>query len=311
MNGDLKETVSTELAAEMPPAVIAFAAHLAETARRPPVAVLFYGSSVRTGDLTGLLDFYVVVERLADWREGRLRRAANRILPPNVEYHELMHADGPLKAKVAILAEDQFEALARGRGLDSSVWVRFCQPVAAPWCRDASDRDRMADTVAGAISTAAGFAAGLGPETGDPADFWQALFRRTYASELRVEGAARSGSIVAFAPARYRAVLAPALTLAGIPVEETGGGEIRPGLSRRERQRFERAWRWRRLAAKPLNLARLAKAAFTFRGGADYIVWKIARHSGEEIRLTPWQRRHPLLAAGPVLLRLWRRGVLR
>jgi hypothetical protein len=60
-----------------------------------------------------------------------------------------------------------------------------------------------------------------------------------------------------------------------------------------------------------LNLARLAKAAFTFSGGVDYIAWKIERHSGHKIEVTPFQRRHPLLAAGPALWRLWRQGVLR
>ena len=46
-------------------------------------------------------------------------------------------------------------------------------------------------------------------------------------------------------------------------------------------------------------------------GGADYIVWKIERHSGEKIVLSPWQRRHPLLAAPLLLPRLLRRGAIR
>ena len=44
-------------------------------------------------------------------------------------------------------------------------------------------------------------------------------------------------------------------------------------------------------------MLRLAKASFTFAGGAEYIAWKINRHAGTSIELKPWQRRHPLLAA--------------
>jgi hypothetical protein len=56
---------------------------------------------------------------------------------------------------------------------------------------------------------------------------------------------------------------------------------------------------------------RLAKASFTFAGGADYIAWKINRHAGTEIRLKPWQQRHPLLAAISLLPRLLKSGAVR
>ena len=46
-----------------------------------------------------------------------------------------------------------------------------------------------------------------------------------------------------------------------------------------------------------LNYARLVKAAFTFDGGVDYVLWKVRRHSGVVVPGTDWQRRHTLLAA--------------
>jgi hypothetical protein len=49
----------------------------------------------------------------------------------------------------------------------------------------------------------------------------------------------------------------------------------------------------------------------TFAGGADYIAWKINRHAGAKIALTPWQRRHPLLAGISLLPRLLRSGAIR
>ena len=67
----------------------------------------------------------------------------------------------------------------------------------------------------------------------------------------------------------------------------------------------------RRLAGKLLSALRLAKAAFTFQGGADYIVWKIERHSGKKIVLTDWQKRHPIIAGVMLLGALLRNGAVR
>lgn len=67
-------------------------------------------------------------------------------------------------------------------------------------------------------------------------------------------------------------------------------------------------WGLRRVQGKFLSVARLIKASFTFDGGIDYLAWKISRHSGVKIELTPWQRRHPLLAGIVLFWRLRRRG---
>jgi hypothetical protein len=56
---------------------------------------------------------------------------------------------------------------------------------------------------------------------------------------------------------------------------------------------------------------RLAKASLTFAGGADYIIWKINRHAGTDIKLKPWQQRHPLLAGISLLPRLLKSGAVR
>jgi hypothetical protein len=67
----------------------------------------------------------------------------------------------------------------------------------------------------------------------------------------------------------------------------------------------------RRQLGKPLNLLRLIKAAFTFDGAIDYVVWKVERHSGVRLEIQPWQRRHPLLAAPRLYYQLRKRRVMR
>jgi hypothetical protein len=67
----------------------------------------------------------------------------------------------------------------------------------------------------------------------------------------------------------------------------------------------------RRAYGKAVCLLRLMKAAFTFEGGADYILWKIERHSGVRVEASPFQRRHPLLGGWGLLWRLYRQGAFR
>ena len=70
-------------------------------------------------------------------------------------------------------------------------------------------------------------------------------------------------------------------------------------------------WSLRHALGKPLNFVRLMKSAYTFDGGVDYLIWKIERHSGVRMEITPWQRRHPILASPYVLWQLKKRGAIR
>ena len=56
---------------------------------------------------------------------------------------------------------------------------------------------------------------------------------------------------------------------------------------------------------KSLNILRLLKASTTFEGAAKYAAWKIKRHTGVTLEVTPWQERHPVLAAPGALIKVW------
>jgi hypothetical protein len=296
-----------ELDRPLPGPVRAFAAELARLGGEAVASVLFYGSALRTGAMDGVLDFYVLIEDLARWPQSRIAATANGLLPPNVEYRELMLDGAPVRAKIAILTPDQFRRHAGRKSLDTTIWARFAQPAAMPWARDEAAATAAAQAVAEAAVTAAYWAAVLGPERGTAQAYWDALFRETYATELRVDWKGRAGTIVGAADGRYAELLPLAWAAGGLGYE-AGGGEFRPLLDRRA---ASRAWKARRRLGKPLTVARLAKAVFTFAGAADYAAWKIERHTGVRIEVTPWRRRHPFLAAPGVAWRLWRAGVLK
>ncbi|MFT9258375.1 MAG: hypothetical protein ABF535_09960 [Acetobacter sp.] len=295
-----------ELTAPLPPGVADFVAQIIEGAT--PLGVLFYGSGLRGGiDDDTLLDFYIIVERQSDWPRPFLARLGNAILPPNVEYHEQSMAGRPMRAKVAILSLEQFRALTGFATLDTTIWARFSQPSRLVWVRDSGAAHALQCCIMRALVTAARWAAMLGPESAPSRVFWDALYSRTYGAELRVESGKRPKSLVDACPDWYEQALEPCWIMAGLsPV--WNGTVISPGLPVARRQRAARQWAVRAGLGRPLNIMRLVKAAYTFTGAARYVAWKLRRHSGIEIPITPFVEKHPLLAAPPVFWSLWRRG---
>jgi hypothetical protein len=291
----LTQRVADELAAPAPAEVTALAAALADPAR--DAAVLYYGSTLRTGDLTGVLDFYRLTK--APHRRG-LHGLAEALLWPEVSYHEVQVGPRTLRAKVATLPLATFRQAAEGATLDTTIWARFVQPAQRVWSAGPAEAAAAAEACACAVVTAARYAAKFGPDAGPANAFWLALFRKTYAAEFRMESTDRADTVMAAAEARYADLLPLAWEAGGVAFEARDGA-LRPakhGLP---------GWAVPNLMGKPLNVARILKAAFTFDGAARYAAYKIARHTGVEIAVTPWRERHPFLAAPGAWLELRRR----
>ena len=303
----LPDYIKQELSEPVPEEVSRFVQSLVKQGN--PLAVIFYGSGLRGGiqDDT-LLDFYIVLNRQADWPRSFLARSGNAILPPNVEYHEIPVAGRMLRAKVAFVTLAQLRYQTGFSTLDTTVWARFSQPVRLVWVRDKEAESAVCTCIARAVVTASRWAAFMGPvHGGDALSFWKALYQKTYQTELRVEKASRGAGIVETYPRRYTELLVPCWEAAGVKFTQAGEGLL-PCFSAQERHKLEQKWRLRTAFGKPLNIARLIKAAFTFTGGARYAAWKIERHSGIKVPLTPFMEKHPLICGVPLLIRLWQKG---
>lgn len=292
MNGTLADRVAGALDAPVLSEVRAIAAEIGRD--MGGVAVLFYGSNLRTGSLEGVLDFYVLspgAQRERIW--------------PRVSYREWENAAGTLRAKIAAMALGTFARAAAGRSRDTTIWARFVQPAALAWVANDAARDAVADAIGDAAQTAARLAAALGPPQGTPQDYWRALFRATYQAEFRMEKPGRENDILSVNAAHFDGLLPLAWQAGGLAFERHGD-LLAPGLSPHERERILAWWRTRARAGKPLNLLRLLKASTTFDGAARYAAWKIERHTGVPVVITPWRERHPVLAAPAVLWQVWR-----
>ncbi|AKR49556.1 hypothetical protein [Acetobacter pasteurianus] len=298
-----------ELHTSVSPLVTKFVRNLLGNAQ--PLGVLFYGSGLRGGiqDDT-LLDFYIIVDKQSDWPRTRLSCLANALLPPNVEYHEYRVGKHLLRTKVAILSLAQFRALTRPQTLDTTVWARFSQPVRLVWWRDSKAQDALHACVMRAVLAAAWWAAQLGPDSGTVLDYWNALYRNTYRVELRVEKAGRGQSIVDAYTQRYAQLLLPCWQMLGIPYISQDQ-IVTPQIQQEQKQHAIHKWALRASCGRPLNILRLLKAAYTFTGGARYAAWKVQRHSGIEVPLSPFAEKHPLLAAPPIVWRLWQQGAFK
>ncbi|MFW6076785.1 MAG: hypothetical protein ACOC71_03460 [Hyphomicrobiales bacterium] len=266
-------------------------------ARHEPgvAAVVAYGSSLRGVGLSDtLIDLYVLTDTEAAVSSNRLARLGCRLVPPNVHYGEAQSGPVTLRAKYAVVPLDLF---ARRMGPDVGnpyFWARFAQPCRIVWVRDEAVRRTILAALAQAVRTMIAASLPLGRPGDDALELWRRGLAETYRTELRPESGERAGAIVAANAPYYRAA-----TEAVLGADWVADGESPAG------------WWRRRMAGKALSVLRLLKAAFTFEGGADYVAWKVARHSGQAIDVKPWQRRHPVLGALWLLPGLLRRGALR
>ena len=292
MTSPLEHRIAAQLDRPVRAEVAAFARALAEAAGAQ--AALFYGSNLRTGELEGVLDFYLLLpgpQREAIW--------------PRVSYHEMELGGTTLRAKVATMALGTFARACRGESRDTTIWARFVQPSALIFAANEAARAELTGALAHAARTAARLAVALGPEEGAPQAFWRALFRATYRAEFRVEKAGREDSILSVNAAHFDGLLPLALAADGIAFDQHGE-RLRPALGTAQRAAILRWWDKRRRLGKPLNVIRLLKASTTFEGAARYAAWKIERHTGVPVEVTPWRERHPVLSAPAVLWQVWR-----
>jgi len=279
------------------------------------VAVLFYGSCLRSGDpYDGLVDLYLIVDRYRCANSGWLKAAWNWLLPPNVFYVTLIHDHQVLRCKYAVLSCSDLEKGTSQRWFHSYLWGRFSQPTAIAWCRDDGTRQRLHNALAQAALSFLNRVLPALPAQGPVASLWEDGLRLSYRAELRAEGSARAQQLTHANLAYYQAITRAAAPLLEHRVEITpapDGDRYRAEIAAPRRAFGRVGWAIRIAQGKLLSVARLLKALFTFDGGLDYIAWKLERHSGVPVAIPDKVRRYPLIFVWGLFWKLYRRGVFR
>jgi hypothetical protein len=276
-------------------------------------SVMLYGSCLHSAISLdeGIVDLYVIVDSYYKAYSKRYLANLNAWLAPNVFYLEVPHQGKTLRAKYAVISTKDFEQGAR-YWFHPYIWARFAQPSRLLYCRDDSVRERMYAALAHSVVT---FLKSGVPalEAGilDVEEIWTRCLTLTYASELRAEKETRARHLAQAnldALTRLTEVAAPMLP---DMLEKQDNGKYRC-LTTPETQK-QALWRWhlRRWQGRILSILRLSKATLTFRNSVEYAAWKIERHTGVRVEMTPMLRRHPILWGLTVAWQLLRRGVLR
>lgn len=278
--------------------------------------IIYYGSCLQTGaEFDSLIDLFVLVEDyISAYGKKPGPAFLNWLLPPNVFYLELPFENKMIRAKYSVLSLKDFQEKTTERAFHSYFWARFCQPVAVIYCPDQKVKRRIETGLARAVITFLKRCIPcIGPEF-QARDLWLSGLTLSYGAELRSERPERLSMLCHTQGHILERITRAALFDLPYRIQmEEGekGGLYRTEISITARRMCVIAWRTRSLQGKILSILRLLKATMTFRGGVDYILWKIKRHSGVEIEISPFLRRHPVLAMLVLSGKLFRKGAIR
>jgi len=278
-------------------------------------SILLYGSCLRGGDIfDGLVDLYLVCDSYGSAYAGRGLALINWLLPPNVFYAELVHEGKTLRSKYALISTADFRRGCSTRWFESYIWGRFAQPVRIVYCRDQSSHDIVEQCLLQASRTLLQRALPRLPASGTVFDLWRGALELSYATELRAERGGRAAELAQVSLGHFEAVtrrLQGALDFPFSVYESEQTLYYRADVPGYQRVSGRLGWPLRRVYGKLMSVLRLLKGLFTFDGGIDYVVWKLARHSGQEVVVPDRVRRYPLLFMWGFFWRLYRRGAFR
>jgi len=274
-------------------------------------AIILYGSCLRSQQFTeGVVDLYVLVNSYNAAYTGTLLRCMNAWLPPNVFYLEVDYGGASVRAKYAVISGKDLR-LGCSQWFHSYIWSRFAQPAILLYTRNPVIRDQLHLSFGQAVLTFLHTTIpALGSGRFDARKIWTHGLSLTYAAELRPERHTRASQITGQGIedfARLTDSAAPALTEFLVRLPE---GDYQCTSSPNARRHAIRSWRIRRWQGLVLSVLRLTKAVYTFRDCVDYAAWKIHRHTGITIKVTPALRRHPILFGFSVLWQLIKRDGL-
>jgi len=273
------------------------------------VGIIFYGSCLRTGEIEDkILDFYVIVDSYRNAYDGRALAIANKILPPNVFYHEMDVGGMTVRSKYAVLSADDLMFRTSRKCLNVSVWARFCQPCMLLMPRNEEASVLISEAVAQAVTTMLSNLRELKPDAVESRDLWVEAFEQTYAAELRSERSGKGLEIYLLDQDRYDQLTPVALVAMG-GEDEVVIKHYQPTRMQHLKPRLH--WWARRWNGKIVSFLRLVKATTTFDGGIDYLAWKIRRHSGVEIEITDWMRKYPVIAGVALFWNLRKKGAFK
>jgi hypothetical protein len=280
-------------------------------------AILFFGSrkSQAGPDSHSPWDFMVLVDDYRDFylsleKAGALHRSPallwrlNRILPPSVI--ALRGEMAGLNLKCPVFSMRDFARQTSISRHDHFLLGRLFQPVEIVYANGVAAMDDVVDGLVRASLLT--FAWGRSWLHGrfDAATYCKTLLRISYGAEIRPEPSSRIMTVwqaqgESQLPV-YSKLLAGLRLLGELDEPEPGIYSLLQPVTWGKRVRNLCYFRWSLVR----STMRWWKHVITFQGWLDFIVYKARRHSGQNIVLTPRERRFPLILLWPRVIRYLR-----
>ena len=274
-------------------------------------AILLYGSHLLRAaapDRHSAVDFVVVVDDYRAFYDGLraagelprpvwVMAALSHVLPPNVIAFAPEQGRAAI-AKCLVVRSDHLESALGAAPPDHFLLGRLVQKVAVVWTRDAGSARWIGERLRSAHGGVLDWMAPYLDRPFDAAGLGRRLLEVCYQGELRPEAGDRAEQIFlaqadhferAFRSVLDRAVGAGTLELC------IDGYRLADPPTKDVVRRWRRHFRWSKVRAT----ARWLKHTVTFANWLPYVVRKVERHTGREIRLTTLERRLPLIFLWP------------
>ena len=284
-------------------------------------AVIFFGSRKTQArpDAWSAWDFFVLVDRYRDvYRSlknaGALRHGASLLaavsaaMPPSSIALRAPDAQGgpPLLLKCQVVTMEAYRRETSQGRHDHFLLGRLFQPAEIVYAADPAAAAEALEGLARACVLTFCWVKPSLPPRFDVALYCRTLLRVSFAGEIRPEPAGRAEALWsaqqdALRPV-YSALLSELLAAGELAEAEPGLYALARPVTRAERLRLAAYFRWSLVRAT----ARWAKHIVTFEGWLDLLVRKARRHTGQDIVLTPRERRLPLVFLWPRVIRYLR-----
>jgi hypothetical protein len=272
--------------------------------------IILYGSRVQASapNRWSAYDFLLVTDSYSRFFQklvaaGRHSRPAwvltalSHFLPPNVISFHMEGEDQP-PAKCAVVTLRHLQRSLRPLSPDHFLKGRVVQKLALVWSRGASEEAQVGAAIQGARE---GIVRWVRPFLSSPFDlegFAMTMLRVSYRGEIRPESPARVLQVFEAQKDTLEGLARAALEAA------QGRGEVQldDGVYRWTRTPGKGLWAFYTgyfLNSKVRATARWFKYIVTFDGWLDYIIHKIERRGGFEVKVSERERRWPLIFLWP------------
>jgi len=290
---------------------------LAEAGGDCVATILLYGSHVQASspDQWSAYDFLLVTDSYSRFfkkmragghhsRPAWLLKALSHFLPPNIISFDMGREDQP-PAKAAVVNPRHLQRALRPRSPDHFLKGRVVQKLALVWSRGPSEEEVVISILQNARKGIVRWVRPFLPEDFDLETFAETMLRVSYRGEIRPESPQRV----------FQVFQAQKETLAGIAREA-----LDSAVDRGEVFEDSGTYRWARRPGRGARLAytlyfsiskvrataRWFKYMITFDGWLDYVVRKIERRGGFEVKIKERERRWPLIFLWPKLFMVLR-----